>query len=121
MTMKRLLAISVATMALMGSASADELTFRVRSYHPNTVQVKFYSQTRSHVWPNASEAYDIRDYDVHTYSMTCISNEKICMGAWVKGDANHYWGVGFNDHDGCQNCCAFCGRGDTPIQDLNVK
>jgi hypothetical protein len=33
------------------SASAGEVVWKIRSEHPNTVIVEFYSQNRSHVMP----------------------------------------------------------------------
>lgn len=99
-------------------ADAESLTFRIRSNHPNIVQVEFYSQNYNRAWPGGSQAYEISDYDVHSYRLNCRSGEKICFGAWVKGSSD-YWGVGPNDEHGCSSCCYTCNGGTTPIENLN--
>ena len=38
-------------MAVPNPASAETLTFRIRSQHQNTVDVEFYSQERRISWP----------------------------------------------------------------------
>jgi hypothetical protein len=100
-------------------AKADELTFKVRSNYRYKVQIEFYSQDRNHAWPGGDRAYPINDDEVHNYSLNCRSGEKICYGAWVTGNDSKYWGVGANNKHGCKGCCYTCGRGDTPIINLN--
>ena len=88
---------------------SEEYTFKVRSLHPNSVLIKFYSQTRKgHQWPTSKTAWDLRDDEVHALGMTCNSGEKICWGAWVKGGGRPEWGAGVGGTDGCKDCCFVC-------------
>lgn len=103
-------------------AAADELEITVRSDYEYTVQLKFFSRTRSHVWPSASTSWVLNDYNEHTFSMTCMSGEKICLGAWnvLSGNVtgSTYWGVG-TGRQGCTKCCFTCGDGPYKTQVLN--
>lgn len=80
------------TLALPTIAGAQDsaVTFRMKSNHPNKVQVEFYSQNRNHAWPGGSKAYNLSDYEVHIFKLTCRSGEKICYGAWLSGNQNRY-------------------------------
>ena len=100
-------------------AQTQSLTWRIQSFDSQVVDVKFYSQNRHHVWPSSSTVWTIRDYGVHTYRLSCIQNEKICYGAWVRGNATSYWGVGREGRQPCNNCCYTCNGGTTPIRKLN--
>ena len=100
-------------------SSAETLTWRVRSNHPNTVNVEFYSQNRRHAWPGGKKVYVIRDYDTHSYRIRCRSGEYICYGAWVRGRSSSYWGVGKSNRNKCSSCCYSCDGGTTRIQVLN--
>lgn len=101
------------------TSSADSLTWQIRSEHPNAVAVEFYSQNRNHVWPGGGKVYVIKDWDTHTYRLSCHSGEKICYGAWVRGRKSTYWGVGNNNRNRCSRCCYTCGGGTTRVQVLN--
>lgn len=100
-------------------ASAEEMLWRVKSNYKFKVQVAFYSQTRSHEWPGGGDAYNINDYKTHDYNLECEDGEKICLGAWVTGNAKKYWGVGYKNKNGCKGCCYVCGAGDIPRQVLD--
>lgn len=99
-------------------SSADTLTFKLRSKFQYKVQVSFYSQARNHEWPGGGQAYDLDDWDEHTFRLSCRSGEKICYGAWVTGNGRRYWGVGPDDKHGCSDCCAVCGAGTVKSVDL---
>ncbi len=103
-----LFAALMLTMSTASTASADTLVWYVKSSHPNSVMIEFYSQDRSHAWPGDGTAYVIKDWDFHEYSLECRSGEKICYGAWVQGDSSSYWGTGKDDRDGCDSCCYIC-------------
>jgi hypothetical protein len=102
-------------------ASAENFTFKVRSYHKHQVDVAFYSQNRNHAWPGDGKVWIIKDYDVHTYSLTCVRGEKICYGAWVRGASSSYWGGGKGGRQACQKCCFICNGGETPVINLNAR
>lgn len=104
-------------------AQSEIYTFKVRSLHPNAVQIKFYSQVRKgHQWPTSKTAWDLADDEVHALGMRCNRNEKICWGAWVKGTGRPEWGAGVGGTDACQNCCFICQNAETDgVWTLNVR
>ena len=42
------------------------------------------------VWPSATTAYIIRDFQVASYKLGCVAGESICYGAAVKGNRTSY-------------------------------
>ena len=98
---------------IAGPAIADSVRFKIKSDHPYRVQIKFYSQTRNHIWPSATRAYTLYDSTTHEYRLNCSRGEKICYGAWVVGDNKEYWGVGQRDKHSCRGCCLTCNEGVT--------
>ncbi len=110
---------AVLLIASVAAGFADSLTWQIRSEHPNAVAVEFYSQERNYSWPGGSKVYIIKDWDTHTYRLSCHSGEKICYGAWVRGRKSTYWGVGQNNRNRCTTCCYTCGGGTTNIKVLN--
>ena len=122
--MRRALLFIVALFAFMpgvASANDDSLTFKFRSYDKSVVDLEFYSQNRRYVWPGKGEVYVIRDYEVKNYTIKCMSGEKICYGAWVRGNSRNYWGAGRDNKQSCKGCCYTCGDGDTPVINLNAR
>ena len=109
------LCVSILLVASCSSApplptTTETLTWTFTSNHPNQVQLSFYSQDRNAAWPGGDMAYDLVDWEPHTFTLTCRTGEKICYGAWVKG-ASDYWGSGFGDEQACDNCCRTCVTG----------
>ena len=100
-------------------ASAETMTWPVKSNYKYKVQVAFYSQSRRHEWPGGGEAYNLNDSETHEYPLECNDGEKICFGAWVTGNARKYWGVGYENKHSCKDCCFVCGAGDIPRQVLD--
>ncbi len=92
-------------------ARADSITFRVQAFHQNVVDVEFYSQNRAASWPGNGRVYSITDFERHSYKLNCRPGESICYGAWVRGNANTYWGVGYGNRNRCSNCCYVCDGG----------
>jgi hypothetical protein len=117
-SLKAFVASMLLTLGCAASASAETLTWHVRSNYPYTVELKFYSATRNHVWPNNYEVWLLNDYLIHTFSLTCRRGEKICYGAWPRGNTRYYWGVGQNNQS-CADCCYTCNGDETIIRDLN--
>lgn len=98
--------------ASMNEAKAEVLSWTIKSDYEYTVQVKFYSQTRNHEWPEPGRAWDIDDSKEHTYRLECRSGEKICYSAWSKGNPEKAnWGT-FRNKLGCTTCCQICGSGE---------
>ena len=50
-----------------GHAVADTMLWEVTSEYPYRVQIEFYSQDRPHAWPGDGQAYDLNDYETHTF------------------------------------------------------
>ena len=121
MKMRKLFAFLVAAALMLPTLSfAESLTFKVRSYHKNAVELAFYSQNRNHEWPGNGKVYVIRDYEVHDYKLSCVKGEKICFGGWVQGGKT-YWGDGRGGKAACSSCCFTCNGGVTAIQNLNER
>lgn len=86
------------------------LVFDVKSLDKYAVELSFFSETyRNRVWPGGSQIYLLKDSNVHTYRLNCRKGEKICYGAWRRGNSNSWWGVGYGGQKGCTNCCHICG------------
>jgi hypothetical protein len=97
-----------------GGGGATQQIWTVKSMYQYKVQIAFYSRERNHEWPGNGQAWDLNDYNNHTYTLNCRRGEKICFGAWVTGNASKFWGVGFGGKQGCSSCCFFCGQQPQP-------
>lgn len=93
-----------------GGGATTSMVWQVKSNYQFRVQIAFYSRERNHEWPGNGQAWDLNDYNNHTYTLSCRRGEKICFGAWVTGNANKFWGVGFGGKQGCSTCCFHCGE-----------
>lgn len=109
-----LLALGVAVMAAMPTVAAQsaEINFEITNDYNRDIQIEYYSQNRRHAWPGGSKAYNIERGDTANHKLSCRAGEKICYGAWVKGNARTYWGVGLNGKYQCDSCCWVCGEGN---------
>ena len=108
----RLILLALAVLTAAGTAipaSADTLTWQIRSTYPYRLYLEFYSQNYDHSWPGGGEVYVLDDSRFHTYRLNCRRGEKICYGAWVTTDESTYWGVGPYNGYGCSDCCLVCG------------
>jgi len=86
------------------------LVFDVKSLDKYAVELSFFSDTyRNRVWPGGSQIYLLKDSNVHTYRLNCRKGEKICYGAWRRGNPDSWWGAGYGGRKGCTNCCHICG------------
>lgn len=97
-----------------GGGGTASMIWTVKSMYQFKVQIAFYSRERSHEWPGNSQAWDLNDYNNHTYTLNCRRGEKVCFGAWVTGNAKKFWGVGFGGKQGCASCCFHCGQQPQP-------
>jgi hypothetical protein len=96
------------------------LTWLIRSNFPYSVDVAFYSSTRRGLsWPGNNQVWTITNSDTQNYKLTCLAGERICYGAWPRGDPSRYWGVGSGGQQGCSNCCYTCNGGETNTIQLN--
>ncbi|RME18630.1 MAG: hypothetical protein D6801_00985 [Alphaproteobacteria bacterium] len=116
---KAALAAALGFAGMVTPALASNLEFHVRSEYPYQVSLEFYSLDRNHVWPGNGKVYILDDSATHNYNLSCNYGEKICFGAWVRGDSSQYWGGGLDNKQYCSDCCYTCGYGDTPVRVLN--
>jgi hypothetical protein len=112
-------AILGGAMLVPGPVKADDVEINVRSDVSVRAQLKFYSKDRPYVWPSATTAWNLNDYETHAYNLACISGEKICFGAWSVPTGRLYWGVGHGGANSCRNCCFICGEGPYRTQGLD--
>ncbi len=114
---QRLFALLILVLCLpgAGSARAESLTWNIRSDHPNAVSLEFYSEDGNTSWPGAGDVYVLDDNEDHAFPLQCRLGERICYGAWVRGDETQFWGVGVNGSQFCESCCYQCDGGETPL------
>lgn len=103
--------LALAMIAPTTTAQAQQLTFEMTNDSGQDIQIEFYSEDRNHAWPGGNQAYNLPRAKDNRWTLTCRRGEKICYGAWVKGDSRTYWGVGANRKYSCQNCCFTCEGG----------
>jgi hypothetical protein len=89
--------------------AGTSLEFNIKSNYRYKVGIKFYSQTRNHVWPDSDNFWVLDDYGTHTYRLSCMRGEEICYGAWATGNDKTFWGVGHGGNKSCRDCCYTCG------------
>ena len=96
-------------------AIADSITFNIQSMAQEKAQIVFYSQDRNYRWPGPGRAYDLSDYGKHQYKLNCITNEKICYGAWSVPNRRFTWGAGPGTRGACSGCCYTCRGNSTQL------
>lgn len=69
--------------------------------------------------PAGGKVYVLDDSEVHSYTLSCNPGEDICFGAWVRGNTDKYWGVGYDNSQDCSDCCYYCDNIDTDVRNLN--
>jgi hypothetical protein len=118
--LKKLIAIALAAMCLTpGTSFAQSLTWKFQSFDNTVVDVRFYPENRTRLFPANSPAYSIDGHGMHSYTIACAAGEKICFGAWMRGNASAQWGKGKDDKNRCNDCCYTCNGGATPTHKLN--
>jgi hypothetical protein len=119
--MKKILAGAMIMLILaQSSAFAATMTWQIRAFDRYAVDVKMFSKSRKNVWPSSTTVWTLKDYKVHSLKISCVAGEKICYGAFVRGNNKRYWGVGAAGTAACKNCCYTCNEGYvTPVNNLN--
>jgi hypothetical protein len=102
-----------------GSAKAETFTFNIQKNVGETLDLVFYSRDRNHAWPGGTEVYILENNRPYNVTLSCQRGEKICYGAWVRGNTNYFWGVGYGGGQACNNCCFFCDGGQSVLINLN--
>jgi hypothetical protein len=104
-------AFIIAFSSQLNIVKSEEMSWNMRNLYRYRVQVKFFSQDYNRLWPAQNQAYGLNDSSFHSFVLSCHYGEKICYGAWITGeDGSEYWGVGPDNVQGCDNCCAICGQ-----------
>jgi L-rhamnose mutarotase len=122
--LKKLIVLTLATMFLTPGCSiaqAQSLTWKFQNFDNKAVDIQFYADDRKQVWPDHRAAYSIEDRGMHHYTLSCTAGEKVCYGAWERGNASAFWGKGNNDKQRCSDCCYTCNGGTTPTHKLNAN
>jgi L-rhamnose mutarotase len=122
--LKKLIVIALATVFLTPGCSiaqSQSLTWRFQSFDNKALGIQFYTDVRKQVWPDHRAAYSIEDRGMHHYTLSCTAGEKVCYGAWERGNASAFWGKGNNDKQRCSDCCYTCNGGITPTHKLNAN
>lgn len=101
--------------AVAPARKAATLRWNFRNQSGRRVEFQLYSQRRNWVWPRANRVYVLPDARLYVTDISCQPNEKICFGAWVAGNTNRFWGVGYSNSQSCPNCCYICGGGQTRL------
>jgi hypothetical protein len=98
-------------------AIADKITFNVQSMAQQKAEIVFYSLDRRVHWPGPGpdRVYPLKDYGVHHFSLSCITNEKICYGAWTVPNRQFTWGEGPGGRGSCSDCCYTCRGNGTEL------
>jgi hypothetical protein len=96
-------------------ASAEDMTWTIKSDYEYKVSLSFYSQNRDHSWPGPGSMYPLDDSRHHQFTLACRDGEQICYGAWPTGGGTIHWGVGRNNQYHCRSCCYVCGRSNPSV------
>ena len=94
-------------------AQASSVVWEIRSLYRYQVEIAFYSNNRDWQWPGRGKVWVLDDDNYKTFTLNCRYGEKICYGAWVRGDRSRYWGAGYGNRQSCSSCCYTCGYGAT--------
>jgi hypothetical protein len=70
--------------------------------------VRFFDKTNNLVWPNSSQAYTIGAGGSANFPLSCKTGAQICYGGSTNPETSYYWGVGLQDNESCDHCCATC-------------
>jgi hypothetical protein len=70
-----IVALVLASVMAVQTASADSLKWTIRSDYPHIVSLEFYSQDYNRAWPGDGQVYIVDDYDTREYSLSCESGE----------------------------------------------
>ena len=87
-----------------------KLVWTVTNFSGRRIELRFFSKDRNWTWPGGNQVYVLDDVLSHTYESNCNYLEKICFGASA---SDGYYGVGPNNDQGCNDCCAQCGSEKT--------
>jgi hypothetical protein len=104
------------------AAQSVPMTWKFKAFHKNIVDIQFYSQNRRNTWPGGNKVWSVKNFETQNIRISCISGERICYGAWVRGTGSSYWGVGQSQKYSCTGCCYTCqANTSTPVINLNAR
>ena len=90
------------------------LTIPFKNSSNSLVNLRFFSQNRNNLWPDANNAWALSSSTQQSFSLECNPGESICWGASQRlGSGKGYgvsWGVGVFGRNACKGCCLTCGQ-----------
>jgi hypothetical protein len=90
-------------------ARKQRISFSVRNDTGSALEIEFSAEGDDY-WPGNNQVYILSPGAVEMFPLQCrFEAQKICFGAWVRGNTNAAWGLGYRRASGCDSCCAFCG------------
>ena len=94
-------------------------TWRFQKNSGGVARVKMFARARGNVWPSANTNWRMDGPGLYSFTTTCRHGEKMCYGGWKDGDTDSFWGTGFENDQGCSDCCYTCVRGQSPVIPLD--
>ena len=118
--LKQFIEIALVAICLTpGCSYAQTLTWKFQSFDKTVVDIQFYPESRTRLFPANRPVYSLDDYGMHSYTISCAAGEKICYGAWMRTNTSAHWGKGKDEKNRCSDCCYTCNGGTTPIHKLS--
>jgi len=90
-----------------GQCAVAGMTWQIANQYGSNINLRFFDETMSLVWPDANDVYFITPGQTLDYPLACTPGDQVCYGA--DNDAQTVaWGVGIYDNMACPSCCASC-------------
>jgi hypothetical protein len=106
--MRRESLLLLCMLVLAPAAARADMLLYVKNGSEQAIAVEAFSQDRDQVWPGDDQVWLFEPGEKKTVPLTCTGGERICYGAWVKGNDRISWGVGPEGDKDCQGCCLIC-------------
>jgi hypothetical protein len=89
-----------------GFAHADDMGFVLENEHPRPVVLEL--RGKETVWPGNDKVYLLEAGEIKEVNISCEKGERICYGAWIRGNDSVTFGVGPDNDRTCRDCCYIC-------------
>lgn len=105
----RLLAfLSALLVALSQSATADTMRYFMNNASSRAVVVELSSSETGQRWPGDGKVFLLEKGERKMVPVECTAGERLCYGAWARGDDGVSWGIGPDGDRICTDCCVTC-------------